>query len=237
MISRPILTKKIKRNNTVYNLELWNTTDDEPQYIPTRNASGQFEPPSFKKDFFNDIAMNGTWPDAVNAAKYQERFDSWFDNLPLNKQKQYARAIDESNRIIITMVWDIINPIDKQELFNNNLRQFSNWFSGLEVPDIDFYMTRIMSKQRLMPEEFNGSGEILTEEQITQVLEEIYDRIDDDLIRATTINGLLCISCTNETRLQKAKKHMVRNGSILRDYRKKENSNGRTIYTYIFSKP
>ena len=90
MISRPILTKKIKRNNTVYNLELWNTTDDEPQYIPTRNASGQFEPPSFKKDFFNDIAMNGTWPDAVNAAKYQERFDSWFDNLPLNKQKQYA---------------------------------------------------------------------------------------------------------------------------------------------------
>jgi len=230
MMSRPILKKQIKRNNVVYDLELWNTIDDEPTL-----TSDYFEPPKFKKEFFNDIAMNGTWPEA---AKYQQKFDAWFDQLPREKQRQYAKAIDESNRIIITMVWDLINPLDKKELFNDNIRQFNNWFTGLEPADIDFYMTRIMSKRRLMPSEFRiGNTEVLTEEQISQALEEIYNNIDDDLIRATAINGLLCISCTDEVRLNKAKKHLVKHGSILRDYRKKENSNGRIIYTYIFSKP
>ena len=149
----------------------------------------------------------------------------------------YARAIDESNRIIISMVWDLISPVDKQELFNNNLRQFSNWFSTLEPSDVDFYMTRIMSKKRMLPSELTRGGDILTEQEITEILEQVYDRIDDDLIRATSINGLLCISCTDESRLKKAKSHMIRHGSILRDFRKKQNSNGRTIYTYIFSKP
>ena len=89
-----------------------------------------------------------------------------------------------------------------------------------------------------MPAEFRtNSSDILSEEQITSVLQDIYDGIDDDLIRATSINGLLCISCTDEVRLNKAKKHMIRHGSILRDYRKKENAKGKIIYTYIFSKP
>jgi len=231
MMSRPILKKQIKRNDVVYDLELWNTINDDPQFLSNRLP----EPPNFKKDFFNDIAMNGTWPDAV---KYQKKFDAWFDTLPAHKQKQYAKAIDESNRIIINMVWDLIDPIDKHELFNGSIRQFNNWFTGLEPTDIDFYMTRIIAKQRLMPAEFRtSSSDILSEEQITSVLQDIYDGIDDDLIRATSINGLLCISCTDEVRLNKAKKHMIRHGSILRDYRKKENAKGKIIYTYIFSKP
>ena len=228
MMSRPIITRKIKHNNTVYNLELWNSIDDD--YIP--------EPPAFRKDFFNDVDMSGSMTPA-NTSRYQDRFDNWFDKLPVHKQRQYARAIDESNRIIISMVWDLINAQDRVDLFNNNLRQFSNWFSGLEPADVDFYMTRIMSKQRLMPSELTSpvSDDMLTEQEVTDILGKVYDSIDDDLIRATSINGLLCISCTDETRLQKAKKHMVRHGSILRDYRKKENANGRVIYTYIFSKP
>ena len=120
-------------------------------------------------------------------------------------------------------------PADRHELFNNNLRQFSNWFTGLEVADVDFYMTRIMSKRRLMPSEFNVNTEVLTEDEVTSILEQVYDRIDDDLIRATSINGLLCISCTDESRLKKAKQHMIKHGSILRDYRKKQNSSGRVI--------
>ena len=89
MISRPILRKKITRNNIEYDLELWNTISDEPKYYPT-NPNTKFndlEPPSFKKDFFNDIAMNGTWPDV---SKYQKKFDAWFDNLPRERQRQYT---------------------------------------------------------------------------------------------------------------------------------------------------
>ena len=224
MMSRPIITKKIERNKVVYNLELWNPVNDN--FIP--------EPPPFRKEFFNDLDMSGTWKDTT---KYQERFDAWFDNLSPDRQKIYAKAIDESNRIIISMVWDLINTTDKHELFNNNLRQFSNWFSALEPTDVDFYMTRIMGKQRLMPSEFTSTAEPLSEADVTDILGKVYDSINDDLIRATSINGLLCISCTDESRLQKAKSHMVRHGSILRDYRKKQNSSGRIIYTYIFSKP
>ena len=88
-----------------------------------------------------------------------------------------------------------------------------------------------------MPLEFRTEPSMLTEQEITVLLEEVYDKIDDDLVRATSINGLLCISCTDEDRLNKAKKHMIKHGSILRDSRKKENANGRIIYTYIFSKP
>ena len=134
------------------------------------------------------------------------------------------------------IVWDLLLPLDKEELFNDNIRSFSNWFSGLEASDVDFYMVRIMGKQRLIPRGLGNTSEgALTEEEITLILEDVYANIDDDLIRATTINGLLCISCTDESRLQKAKKHMIRHGSILRDYRKKENASGNMIYTYIFS--
>ena len=234
MMSRPILTKKIKHRDTVYNLELWNPANDASGTWVNASQSQNFEPPNFRKDFFNDLDMNGSWKDV---SKYQERFDDWFDNLTPDKRRVYARAIDESNRIIISMVWDLISPTDKQELFNNNLRQFSNWFSTLEPADVDFYMTRIMSRKRMIPSELVNNSELLSESQITNILEQVYDRIDDDLIRATSINGLLCISCTDEKRLQLAKTHMIKHGSILRDYRKKQNANGRVIYTYIFSKP
>ena len=229
-MSRPILTKKIKRNNVEYNLELWNPASSD--LLPLDDQ------PTFRKDFFNNVDMSGSWPDANNAKKYQERFDAWFDNLSKDKQKVYAKAIDESNRIIISMVWDLIKTSDRLELFNNNLRQFSNWFSTLEPSDVDFYMTRIMSKKKLIPSELRSTNsDLLSDDEITKILGQVYDSIDDDLIRATSINDLLCISCTDEVRLNKAKLHMVRHGSILRDYRKKENANGRIIYTYIFSKP
>ena len=231
MMSRPILTKQAKHNDVVYNLELWNPAIDD---TPSHSLSTYEANPNFRKDFFNDYDISGTW--TTGAAKYQEKFDEWFDNLPTDKKLHYAKAIDESNRIIISMVWDLISETDKHEFFNNNLRQFSNWFSDLEPKDVDFYMSRIMSNKRLLPSEFT-STEIVSEEDITKILSRVFDSIDDDLIRATSINGLLCISCTNEQRLDKAKSHMIRHGSILRDYRKKENAKGKIIYTYIFSKP
>ena len=227
MMGRPIVHRKITHKDIVYNLELWNPADDI-------ELAG-YEPPTFRKEFFDDLDMNGA---AADVSKYQGRFDNWFDKLPIDKKRGYARAIDESNRIIISMVWDLIDRQDKEDLFNNNLRQFSNWFTGLSAADVDFYMTRIMSKKKLMPAEFISSEpNVLSEEEVADILTKVYDSIDDDLIRATSINGLLCISCTSEVRLKKAKTHLVRHGSILRDYRKKANSNGRIIYTYIFSKP
>lgn len=243
MISRPLLKKELKCNGDVYRLEMWGAPTREPagsitSYIDNTSTPiydpDMFNPPA-RKDFFNKYDMEGSW---ANAAKdYAKGFQSWFDSLPIEKQKAYVKAIDESNRIIISMVWDLVLPEDKYELFNDNLRQFSNWFTGLEVSDVDFYMARIMSKKRLMPREFRTEPSMLSEQELTVLLEEVYDKIDDDLVRATSINGLLCISCTDEDRLNKAKKHMIKHGSILRDSRKKENANGRIIYTYIFSKP
>ena len=231
MMSRPVLTKKITRKGVVYNLELCSPSND---VLGTGHESFDFDPPNFRKEYFDDIDMEGA---PLDANKYQGKFDAWFDRLPIDKKRSYARAIDESNRIIISMVWDLISRHDKEDLFNNNLRQFSNWFAGLDASDVDFYMTRIMGKQRLIPDELNSSTETLSEEEMADILGRVYDSIDDDLIRATSINGLLCISCTSEVRLKKAKSHLVRHGSILRDFRKKANSNGRVIYTYIFSKP
>ena len=240
MISRPIVSKKLKCNNKLYKLEMWGAPYDETiDNFPTTVANRGFQShlnPNARKDFFNEVDMSGSWT-PESTAKYTEDFQLWFDKLPLDKQREYVKSIDESNRVIIAMVWDILQKEDKVELFNNNLRQFSNWFTGLDVSDVDFYMSRIMSKRRLMPKEFRTDPDMLTEDEVTDMLQKVYDSIDDDLIRATTINGLLCISCTDETRLKKAKVHMVRHGSILRDYRKKENANGRIIYTYIFSKP
>jgi len=230
MISRPILTKEIKLNGQVYNLELYSPASD------AINDDFIEEPPTFRREFFNEMGMSGQWPAKKHVDKYQERFDDWFDKLPPGDQLKYAKSIDESNRIIIGIVWDLLLPQDKEELFNDNIRSFSNWFSALQVSDVDFYMSRIMGRKRVMPT-ILPSDESLTEQEISEILEQVYDNIDDDLIRATTINGLLCISCSDESRLKKAKSHMIKHGSILRDYRKKQNSRGSVIYTYIFSKP
>ena len=234
MISRPIYTKKIKLNEQEYNLELWSPTNDQ---IPDGFTDSYEMPPNYQQDLFNDMSMSRVWPNGQSVDSYKERFDDWFDKLPPRQQREYAKSIDESNQIIIKIVWDLLLPQDKLELFNNNIRSFNNWFSTLEVPDVDFYMSRIMGRQRIMPKNLLMSEDMLTEEEITNILQDVYNSIDDGLIRATTINGLLCISCSNETRLNKAKQHMVKHGSILRDYRKKQNAQGRTIYTYIFSRP
>ena len=232
MISRPTLTKQIKLNKRVYNLELWDPTTDDMFDVPAG-------PPMYKKDFFNEVGFRNQSNSKQYIDKYQERFDDWFDKLPTSDQRKYAEAIDESNRIIITIVWDLLLPQDKQELFSDNIRSFSSWFSGLDVPDVDFFMARIMDKQRLMPSSntLSATEEVLTESEITTILGDMYDSINDELVRATSINGLLCISCTSEPRLQKAKQHMVKHGGILRDYRKKENMHGHIVYTYIFSRP
>jgi len=222
MISRPILSKKIKRNKKLYNLELWSPTDDAVS--------------DDRKDFF-DANNIGQWP-SISYNNPKGRFDNWFDSLRPNKQREYAKAIDESNRIIMSIVWDLLLPEDRQDVFHDNMRAFSNWFAELAIPEVDFYMTRIMNKQRLMPRHITDDNtELLSEEDIAHILQDVYDGINDELIRATTINGLLCISCANETRLNKAKSHLVKHGSILRDYRKKINDRGLIIYTYIFSKP
>ena len=65
-MSRPIISKKIKRKNIVYNLELWSPAKDDIQ-------GNIKEPTSFRKEFFNDISLSDTWPEATS--KYQERFD------------------------------------------------------------------------------------------------------------------------------------------------------------------
>jgi len=242
MISRPMVSKELKCNGKLYKLEMWGSPREDTamnRYSTNDDIStpsSYSRSPDVRKEFFNEVDMSGSWTSS-SVAKYQEGFQLWFDKLPVDKQRAYVKAIDESNRIIISMVWDIIHEDDRDELFNNNLRQFSNWFTSLNVEDVDFYMTRIMSKRRLMPKEFRSEPSMMSEDQVTDLLQEVYDSIDDDLVRATSINGLLCISCTDETRLKKAKTHMVRHGSILRDYRKKQNANGRIIYTYIFSTP
>jgi hypothetical protein len=230
MISKPILTKEIKLNKQVYNLELWNPASDNifDDYEVTTHS---------KKDFFDNTPTSESRSVRQSSDSYQEHFDDWFDKLPSADQRKYADAIDESNKVIIGIVWDLLLQQDQEELFNNNVRSFNKWFSELDVTDIDFYMTRIMSKQRVLPKNLITNEEVLSEEEISIILGEVYDKIDDDLIRATTINGLLCISCTDESRLQKAKQHMVRHGSILRDFRKKQNAHGNVIYTYIFSRP
>jgi len=230
MISRPILTKEIKLNKQVYSLELWSPASDNifDDYEVTTHS---------KKDIFGELPVSE--PKSVRQASdsYQEHFDDWFDKLPPSDQRKYADAIDESNKVIISIVWDLLLHQDREELFNNSVRSFNKWFSGLDVADVDFYMSRIMSKQRVLPRNLITNEEMLSDEEISIILEDVYDKIDDDLIRATTINGLLCISCTSESRLQKAKQHMVRHGSILRDFRKKQNAHGNVIYTYIFSRP
>ena len=156
MISRPILTKEIKLNGQVYNLELYSPASD------AINDDFIEEPPTFRREFFNEMGMSGQWPSKKHVDKYQERFDDWFDKLPPEDQLKYAKSIDESNRIIIGIVWDLLLPQDREELFNDNIRSFSNWFSALQVSDVDFYMSRIMGRKRVMPT-ILPSDESLTE--------------------------------------------------------------------------
>ena len=144
MISKPILTKEIKLNKQVYNLELWNPASDNifDDYEVTTHS---------KKDFFDNTPTSESRSVRQSSDSYQENFDDWFDKLPSADQRKYADAIDESNKVIIGIVWDLLLQQDQEELFNNNVRSFNKWFSELDVTDIDFYMTRIMSKQRVLP--------------------------------------------------------------------------------------
>ena len=93
MMSRPILTKKIKLNKHEYNLELWSTADDV--------VSDSFEmPPNFQKDLFSEMGSPTSSIKKQHVDRYQERFDDWFDKLPPNDQHKYVKAIDESKCLL-----------------------------------------------------------------------------------------------------------------------------------------
>ena len=220
----------------------------------------KYEDPFPKIPPYNgDVTKGGTWANHTNkffdpnkdysSEEDEFNFEEWFDSLDDEQQSRYSQMISEANEILATLIWEKLKSKDKEELFQNDYKRYLNWFDKLDPENIDFYMERLVAGKRLIPKlkpwtpnvnilkSFGiNPGQDLDYEFVKNMFENAFiENIDDDLVRATTIDGLLILCSLNKPRLDHLKEEIRRKGDIATcEYRKKVNKAGNIVHTYIF---
>jgi|TARA_B110000908_G_C10246779_1_gene449305 hypothetical protein len=179
-------------------------------------------------------------------------FDDWFESLDDDQQMQYSQMISEANEIIATLIWEKLKSIDKEEIFSNDYNKYIKWFDTLEPENIDFYMERLVSGKRLIPKfkPWSPNINILKSFGIVPETEIDYEfvknmfnsalleNLDDDLVRCTSMDGMLIICSLNKSRLDHLKDKIADKPNVGEcSYRKKVNRAGNLVHTYIFEMP
>ena len=229
--------------------------------IPTRRIS----PEDYKKEIddsfprFDDDTKAGQWSshsdklfDPSDLKNDEFNFDEWFDSLNDDQQMQYSQMIGEANEIIATLVWEKLRAIDKEEIFMNNYSKYEKWFDTLDPENIDFYMERLINGKRLIPKFKPWSPNINTLKAFGVVpdskldyefVENLFnsallENLNDEMVRCTTVEGMLIICSLNKSRLDYLKEKIVNKSIVGKcEYRKKVNGAGNLVHTYIFEMP
>ncbi len=202
---------------------------------------------------FDGPSNAGVWSPTsdklFNPGEMEFDFNEWFDSLDDDQQMQYAQMISEANGILATLIWEKLKVKDKQELFQNDYNRYLNWFDTLDPENVDFYMERLIQGKRLIPKfkPWTPNVSVLKSFGISPEQDPDYEfiknmfansfieNIKDDLVRCTTIDGLLILCSLNKPRLDHLKEEIRKKGDVATcEYRKKVNKEGNTVHTYIF---
>ena len=210
----------------------------------------------------DDSSKSGQWTshsdklfDPKDYTNMEFDFEEWFDSLDDDQQMQYSQMISEANEILATLVWEKIRAIDKEEIFSNDYSKYEKWFDTLNPENIDFYMERLIAGKRLIPKfkpwspnidtlkafgivPDNEGKEIDYEFVHNMFNSAMLENLNDELVRCTSLDGMLIICSLNKTRLDLLKEKLVERSNVgICEYRKKVNRAGNLVHTYIFQMP
>jgi len=141
-------------------------------------------------------------------------------------QKQITEEIERAENVVTNVLWNLIKPIDKKILFDNDILYFSDWIDSCPRELLDIYITAL------------SKGDSLNTTEDAKDFS-IYDIIKNANVSAEKCNvsihkGKLILCSTNKDLLDKFKIVMLDSGNRLNEYREDIGPNNSTIHAYIF---
>ena len=155
-----------------------------------------------------------------------EEFIQGFKIKKLKKSKKFT-TIQDQELVIVEVLWSLVNAIDKELLFHNDIEYFTDFIDTCPQPLLDSYIARLSSGEGLI-------GNLLTERDAR--MKSIVDSSisTSQLCNVKISNGKLILYYTNHNVLKKFRNIMVESGNKLQAYKEEKNSNNLTVHSYIF---
>jgi len=193
----------------------------------------QFCPQDFKaifidnpgKSFYNSLLnelifemshMNDSKSDILNTG-----WSSTITPMTSEEVEGYLEWSNRNNDYAPEEAWNLLQPEDQTNIFGDSEEVFTEWFTNLEAPELDFYVDRITSalpliaKEPILPEHLPAKSYKI------------------DSLTVAIINDKMAITSCDLEALDILKQVFVKKGNLPCEHRIKSIAK-RTFHTYIF---
>tara|TARA_B100000287_G_C20420908_1_gene697461 strand:- start:218 stop:805 length:588 start_codon:yes stop_codon:yes gene_type:complete len=185
---------------------------------------------AFWKKIYNDMKERPeTGYEEIEQSMFKEKMEEFIQGFKIKKLKKSKKftPIQDQELVIVEVLWSLVNAIDKELLFHNDIEYFTDFIDTCPQPLLDSYIARLSSGEGLI-------GNLLTERDAR--MKSIVDSSisTSQLCNVKISNGKLILYSTNHNVLKKFRNIMVESGNKLQAYKEEKNSNNLTVHSYIF---
>lgn len=195
-----------------------------------------FDPKSkFWKKIYHDMKSHtedissGTFD--LGAESYKDRiadFIDYFKSASKGDSKQILKDIENTEEIVVDVLWNLLSSTDKELLFHNNIEYFEDWMDTCPQPLLDIYINKL------------AKGESLTNLKIVGKINEpkLKEKVNNipkpEGCKVKISNGKLILCSTDHTNLKKITKIMINHGNLVEAYKEELLETDLTMHSYIF---
>jgi hypothetical protein len=185
---------------------------------------------SFWKKIYSDMKERPeTGYEDIEQSMFKEKIEEFIQGFKIKNSKRSEKfnPIQDPELVIVDVLWSLINAVDKELLFHNDIEYFNDFIDTCPQPLLDSYIARLSSGESLIQN-------IMNERDIR--MKSIVDASisTNQLCNVKISNGKLILYSTNHNILKKFRNIMVESGNRLQAYKEETNSNNLTVHSYIF---
>ena len=185
---------------------------------------------AFWKKIYSDMKERPeTGYEEIEQSMFKEKMEEFIQGFKVKKLKKSKKftPIQDQELVIVEVLWSLVNAVDKELLFHNDIEYFTDFIDTCPQPLLDSYIARLSSGEGLI-------GNLLTERDAR--MKSIVDSSipTSQLCNIKISKGKLILYSTNHNVLKKFRNIMVESGNKLQAYKEEKNSNNLTVHSYIF---
>ena len=192
-----------------------------------------FDPQSkFWKNIYQDMKSHteniSEGPFDLGAESYKNRisdFIDYFKSIPKDNGKKLIKEIENTEQLIVDVLWNLLSSADKELLFHDSIDYFEDWMDSCPQPLLDLYVNRLAKGESLTDLKIIGKKEKIKPKNNTQ---------KQDGCRVKVVNGKLIIFSTDHINLKKITKIMINHGNKVEAYKEERLEPNLTMHSYIF---
>ena len=150
-------------------------------------------------------------------------FINYFKTISPKNTKQLIDEIENAEETVTNVLWNLINDIDKEFLFYDDINYFGEWIDICPKELLDIYIKLLASDEPISTSKPDNIVEVIRSATKNK-----------NSCNVSIHNGRLILCSTNHGLLKKFKASMVDSGNIKCEYRKDTMDKDLVIHSYIF---